>query len=78
METINLINRIACLIGLHAGIRRDKWTPSIGAEIVTDFEQTHTCLHCRKVLHHLHLRWDGKEMINVKNHRGAKGKPKKQ
>lgn len=65
MTITNLISRAACAIGLHAVVRRDKWTPSIFAEVVKEFEQTHTCKRCTKVLHHVHLRWDGKEMIDV-------------
>ena len=61
----NLIGRAACAIGLHSAVRREKWTPSMFAEVVTEFERTHTCARCSKVLHHVHYRWDGKEMVDV-------------
>lgn len=61
----NLIGRAACAIGMHSAVMRDKWTPSIAAPVVTEFEQTHTCKRCAKVLHHVHLRWNGEEMVDV-------------
>lgn len=61
----NLIGRAACAIGLHSVVRREKWTPSIAAEIVTEFEQTHTCKRCAKVLGRVHWRWNGEEMVDV-------------
>ena len=63
--TTNLIGRIACAIGLHSMVRRDIWKPSIYARPVTEFEQTHICDRCGKMLHHIHIRWNGEEMINV-------------
>lgn len=62
---VYLIGRAACAIGLHSAVRRDKWTPSIAAEVVTEFEQTHTCRRCAKVLGHVRLRWNGEDMIDV-------------
>ena len=65
MGTFKLFGRALCTIGLHSAARRDKWTPCMFACVVTDFEQTHTCNRCKKVLSHTHLRWDGKEMVDV-------------
>ena len=59
------IDEIACAIGLHSAVRREKWTRSIGAYVVTEFEQTHACKRCQQVLHHVHWRWDGKEVVDV-------------
>lgn len=61
----SLIGRAACAIGIHAPVRREKWTPSISAEIVTEFEQTHFCRSCGKTLHHERLKWDGENMVPV-------------
>lgn len=63
--TTSLIGRAACAIGLHAAVSCDKWTPSIAAKVVTEFEQTHTCKRCAKVLHRVHLRWNGEDMVDV-------------
>ena len=63
--TTSLIGRAACAIKLHSAAMVEKWTPNITAKVVTEFEQTHTCKRCAKVLHHVHLRWNGEEMVNV-------------
>ncbi len=60
-----LIGRAACAIGLHSVVMREKWTPSIAAKIVTEFEQAHTCKRCAKVLGRVHWRWNGKDMVDV-------------
>lgn len=60
-----MFQKFACAIGLHSVVRQDKWTPSMFSAVVTEFEQTHTCRRCQKVLHHAHLRWDGREMVDV-------------
>lgn len=57
-EVPSLFRRIACAIGLHKVVRRDKWTPSIFADVVKEFEQTHACAHCSKVLHHYRVIYD--------------------
>lgn len=59
------ISRVMCALGIHDAKHTDKWTPSIEANIVTEFEQTHICRRCGKILHHTLLRWNGKEMIDV-------------
>jgi len=38
MNISSLIGKAACLIGLHDVVRRDRWTPSIYAPVVTEFE----------------------------------------
>ena len=60
-----LFGRALCAMGLHSAAIRDRWTPSMFACVVTDFEQTHTCVRCGKVLRHLQLRWNGEEMVDV-------------
>jgi|GEM_PF-3420417 len=65
MNLYLLIGKAACSVGLHNVVRRDKWTPSIFATVVTEFEQTHRCVRCGKVLGHVHLRWDGVDMVDV-------------
>lgn len=61
----NLIGRAMCAVGLHSVISREKWTPSIPAKVVTEFERTHTCARCEKVTLHVHYRWNGEEMVDV-------------
>ena len=56
---------LTCALGLHAPVRRDVWTPSMMAPIVREFEQTHTCSRCGKLLGRVHWRWDGAEMVEV-------------
>jgi hypothetical protein len=56
---------ILCAMGLHNKVQVDKWTPSITAVVVNEFEQIHKCIRCGKVLHHVHLRWDGVDMVPV-------------
>ncbi len=58
MDALRLIGSIACALGLHSKVRRDKWNPGIAADIVLEFEQTHTCNRCAKVLHRFYWRWD--------------------
>ena len=60
-----MLNKLLCALGFHLIVRQDKWTPSIMANIVTEFEQKHTCSRCKKVVHHIHLHWNGKDMIKV-------------
>lgn len=64
-----------CAIGLHKRVQTDKWTPSIAAKVVTEFEHTNKCDRCGKVLHHAHLRWDGKDMVKVNANNPDQGPP---
>lgn len=61
----NFLGTLACRFGLHSIRITNKWIPSIMAEIVTDFEQTHKCRRCEKVISHIHWQWDGKDMVDV-------------
>jgi hypothetical protein len=56
---------ILCAIGLHASVQTDKWTPHIAAEIVTEFEQTHKCRKCGKILGCVRFVWNGTNMIEA-------------
>jgi hypothetical protein len=60
-----VIRRAACAVGLHKHITHDKWTPSIAAKIVTDFERKQTCARCGVVLRNIHWHWNGQEMVDV-------------
>lgn len=54
--------RFLCLVGWHRWVILDKWTPSITADVVTEFEQKVVCACCGKVKFHVRLVWDGQEM----------------
>ena len=56
---------LLCKIGVHSYEQIDKWTPNIWADIVSGFEQTHLCGRCGKIFHHVHLRWDGNDMVDA-------------
>jgi len=58
-----MIEKLLCALGIHSLERQDKWTPSIAAKIVTEFEQTHTCRRCGNVTQHVHLLWNGEDMV---------------
>lgn len=60
-----MLGNLLCRMGFHRLARHEKWTPSILAPIVTEFEQKLTCTRCGKVTHHVHFKWDGKEMVKV-------------
>ena len=60
-----MIGKLMCKLGLHSTSYEDKWTPSITAKVVTDFEQTHTCRRCKKITAHTHIRWNGSEFREV-------------
>ena len=62
-----MFRKLLCTLGFHLVARKDTWTPSISAKIVTEFEQKFTCTKCKKIVHHTHLRWNGDEMIERKN-----------
>jgi hypothetical protein len=62
---MSLFGRLLCGIGIHSNVNATKWTPSITARIVEEFEQKVACRYCGKVALHTHLRWDGNEMIDL-------------
>lgn len=56
---------LLCFFGLHSKDITSKWTPSIHAEVVTEFRHTCTCSRCSKILGDIHLVWDGENMVRV-------------
>lgn len=63
---MKLLRKLLCLIGLHSGVFKQRFYPSIAARIVTEYEATLTCRHCDKRIKHVHWVWNGEEMADVK------------
>lgn len=59
------MSNLLCSMGIHDVSHSDKWTPSIDADIVTEYEYTAKCRRCGKLLDHSHLKWDGQEMVET-------------
>lgn len=62
-----MIRKILCFLGFHSMWFRDKWLPSIGAEIVTDVIFEGGCIYCDKKNHYKHLVWNGEDMVENDN-----------
>lgn len=62
---MNLFRKLLCRLGFHKRVWSEKWTPSMGAQIVTEYEHKEFCFYCRKQLSHIHWKWNGEEMEDV-------------
>ena len=60
-----MIEKLLCALGFHSITHREKVTRDIRGEIMTEYEHTHFCKRCGKVVLHIHLRWNGEDMIDV-------------
>lgn len=58
---------ILCFIGIHRFYFKDKFIPSISAEIVTEYKSYLECNLCGFKKQKTHLKWDSEksEMIDV-------------
>ena len=61
---VDLSKKVLCFLGFHKTKKTTKWTPSIDAPVVTEFEQSLSCVRCGKLIWHTHFRWDGDEMVD--------------